>query len=301
MKLKKLLRKYLPQPSANTASAFERNDLAQVVLQKRNLIQTLDYHIVEHCNLNCKCCSTYAPLAKEEFTDIEVFTSDLKQLKQVVGDRLLSLHLLGGEPLLHPDIDKFIIAARTIFPEIYIDVVTNGLLVRKMPDSFWDALREHNVVLQFSAYPINMNYSELINYAKSKGARSFSFNETARIDVFGRKPLDIFGQQNIYSSHIHCSSGNTTQLRKGKLYRCPATAYVYNLNRKIKEDDPSAPDETFKIHELDYIDIYNVKDKQEIFDFLSNAIPFCRYCALNLETDVKWEKSKRDISEWVDL
>lgn len=301
MSLKGILRKFLPQPSAHTAASFQRNDLAQVVMQQRNCVQTLDYHIAEHCNLNCKCCSTYAPLAQKEFADLDVFTGDLRQLESLVGNRLLSLHLLGGEPLLNPQIEGFVTAARTIFPEAYIDIVTNGVLVRTMPESFWDTLREQNTVLQLSAYPIKLDYVELVKFVKSKGVDAFTFRGDGRIDTFTRKGLDPRGQQNMYASHLHCASSNTTQLRKGKLYRCPATAYIYTINRKLREGDPSGPEETFRLHELDTLDIYKVKDAQEIYDFLSNAIPFCRYCTCSTITDVPWEKSQRDIREWVDL
>lgn len=301
MSLKKILRKALPQPSAHTAASFERIELAQVTAQRRNCLQTLDYHIAEHCNLNCKCCSTYAPLAEKEFTDLETFQNDLSQLKKVIGNRLLNLHLLGGEPLLHPQIGEFAAAAREIYPDIYIDVVSNGLLVRKMPDSFYQTLREKNVVLQLSAYPVNLNYVELVEFIKSKGVRAFTFKGDERIDAFTRKGLDPFGQQNMYASHLHCAAGNTTQMRKGKLYRCPASAYVYQLNRKLKQDDPSAPEETFRLHELDSLDIYQAKNAQEVFDFLSNAIPFCRYCACSVITQVPWAKSSRAAGEWVNL
>jgi organic radical activating enzyme len=301
MSLKSALRNILPQPSAHTAAGFERNELAQTVMQRRNCIQTLDYHITEHCNLNCKCCGTYAPLAKEEYTDLATFQSDLQQLSKLVGNRLLSLHLLGGEPLLHPEIEQFVIAARQTFPEIYIDVVSNGLLARKMPESFWNTMREQNVVMQFSAYPINLDYVELVKFVREKGVQSFTFKGDQRINVFTRKALDPMGQQNMYASHLHCAAGNTTQLRQGKLYRCPTAAYICNLNRKLKQEDPSRPDEMFKLHELDALDIYRAKDAQEVFEFLNNAIPFCRYCACGSITQVPWEKSEKKSSEWVDF
>ena len=301
MGLKQILRKYLPQPSANTAAAFQRNEQAHQMLQKRNCILTLDYHVVEHCNLNCKCCSTYAPLAQKEFTDIEVFKADLQRLQELVGDRLLNLHLLGGEPLLHPDIEQFVVEARRIFPEIYIDVVSNGLLTKKMPDSFWNTLKEQNVVFQLSSYPINLDYQEMMAYVRSKGVRTFSYGGGERIATFTRKALDPFGQQVMYASHIKCPMVNSTQMRKGKLYRCPTAAYVCNLNRRIKEVDPEAHEETFRLHSLDALDVHKAQSADEVFEFLSNPTPFCRYCAVSTMQDVPWENSKRDIREWVDL
>ena len=73
------------------------------------------------------------------------------------------------------------------------------------------------------------------------------------------------------------------------------------MNCKLKEEDASRPDEMFKLHELDSLDIYEVKDAQEIYDFLSHAIPFCRYCKCSAITEVPWERSKLESSEWVDF
>ncbi len=301
MNFKSWLRKILPQPSANTAASFHRNDLAHMMMQKRNCILKLDYHLAEHCNLRCKGCSTYAPLAQKEFAELDVFTSDLTQLRSLIGDRLLNLHLLGGEPLLNPEIEQFVVKARSIFPETFIDIVSNGLLVKKMPESFWNTLREQNVALQLSVYPVNLNYAELTEYAKSKGVSAFSYGGGETIDHFYRKALDPYGQQVMYTSHLNCPHGDNTQLFRGRLYRCPSTAYVHHLNRKLKADDPSRPQEMFKLHPMDSLDIYQAKSAEEVFEFLSNAIPFCRYCVCTNITDVPWAKSDQNVQEWVNL
>jgi molybdenum cofactor biosynthesis enzyme MoaA len=46
------------------------------------------------------------------------------------------LRLLGGEPLLHPDITKFIKYAKRYFPETLIGIGTNGILLPKMKNKF---------------------------------------------------------------------------------------------------------------------------------------------------------------------
>lgn len=299
MNLKKRLRNILPQPSANTAAGFHRNDVAHHMMQKRNCLLKLDYHIAEHCNLKCKGCSTYAPLAPEVFTQLSVFQADLQRLKELLGDRLLNLHLLGGEPLLHPELEQFVVAARAILPDTFIDIVSNGLLTKQMPDSFWKTLGEQDVPLQFSSYPIDLDYPALIAYVKSKGARAFSYHE--EIDSFYRKGLDPYGQQIMYQSYLHCPHGDNTQLREGKLYRCPSTAYIDHLNRKLKLDDPTAPAETFKLHAMDSLDIYKAESAEEVLEFLSNAIPFCRYCLCSSMTEIPWAQSEQDVREWVNL
>jgi molybdenum cofactor biosynthesis enzyme MoaA len=70
----------------------------------------VETHLVDHCNLNCKGCSHFASLVPGEvFTDIEIFKRDIARLSQIFID-VYEIRLMGGEPLLHPDIDTFTVS-----------------------------------------------------------------------------------------------------------------------------------------------------------------------------------------------
>ena len=46
------------------------------------------------------------------------------------------------------------------------------------------------------------------------------------------------------------------------------------------------------------IDIFKAKNKDEILEFMSRPIPFCRFCdVLRRKAGYKWETSEKDISE----
>lgn len=77
---------------------------------KRPLIH-LDVHVTDHCNLNCKGCTHFAPLVEQEvFKDPDQVGKDLRELaKKFV---IKKIHLLGGEPLLHPRVNEFVKNAR---------------------------------------------------------------------------------------------------------------------------------------------------------------------------------------------
>lgn len=94
--------------------------------------------ITYECNMRCEQCSHLSPFMQGHFPK-----NDIIQSMSVWCSRLhpLRVGLLGGEPLLHPDFVEIAIAARSIWAESKIIIVTNGLNITKLP---------LEVLLQFS-------------------------------------------------------------------------------------------------------------------------------------------------------
>lgn len=290
---------------AETCNSINR-DTKRIVVKtvaksiKRNTIEHLDYHLTEHCNLNCVGCSTFAPIASKFFADLESFERDIKKLYELIGDSFQQIHLLGGEPLLHPQAEQFAKACRSVFKKTRIDFTTNGLLIFDMPDSFWQVLKENDIAIKYTQYPVKFDYNKMVNYIKEKGVYVFSAGGSDAIKYFRRIPLNTKGTFNIYDSFIQCPYTDCVQLRGGKLYHCPASAFSDLLNKKIEEEDSLAGQ--FKLSKNDYLSLEQVKTGDEVFEFLSNAIPFCQYCDMNhINEHVNWGVSQRNIREWVDL
>jgi organic radical activating enzyme len=144
-----------------------------------------EINVVEHCNLSCRACSHLSPVLPKAYTDPDVIARDLKSLARSYHVRML--RLLGGEPLLHPDLLRVIGAARHSGIGDSIVVVTNGLLLPRMTDEFWasvdavevslypgrtlsddarqrceDRARRHNVAIRFRFCPeFQESYSEV--------------------------------------------------------------------------------------------------------------------------------------------
>lgn len=265
----------------------------------RNVLEHLDYHLVEHCNLNCRSCSTFSPIAEETFASPDAFERDLIALNNIIGDRVSQIHLLGGEPLLHKRADAFAVIARKVFPHARIDYTTNGILVRKMPDSFWNVLRTNDVAIKFTRYPINVDYEELIAYVKAKGVHVFSAGGEKPIECFRRIPMNPKGTFNMHGAYVQCPYVDCAQLRNGRLYRCPACGFSDILNKKMKEEGIQ---QQFSISSNDFIDLHTATSAHDIFAFCSSATPFCSFCDLaHMDSKVPWKISDRDIREWVDL
>ena len=113
----------------------------------------LEFHIADHCNMNCKYCEHYSGLVNTpKFTNLERFTCDLNQLHKFIDD-IGMIRILGGEPLLNPEVGEYVKLCRKLYPFANIFVVTNGILLPKMPDEFFDTLKQNNAGIHISFYP----------------------------------------------------------------------------------------------------------------------------------------------------
>ena len=63
-------------------------------------IPLIEYHLVNHCNLNCKGCDHFAPLAKKWHQPLDDFIKMMKTIKDTVGNHIKEIELYGGESLL---------------------------------------------------------------------------------------------------------------------------------------------------------------------------------------------------------
>lgn len=55
-----------------------------------------DVNLCDHCNLNCKGCGSFAPLAKESFLKLEDYTKDAERLSEISGGIVYRINILGG-------------------------------------------------------------------------------------------------------------------------------------------------------------------------------------------------------------
>ncbi|MDD4600826.1 MAG: 4Fe-4S cluster-binding domain-containing protein, partial [Negativicutes bacterium] len=113
----------------------------------------LEFHITDHCNLNCKSCTHFAPLSAENYLYTDSFIKDITRLSELFTN-ISRMRILGGEPLLHPQVNLFLEFSRSFFPNSKISLVTNGILLPSMDLSFYQALKANNISLDITVYPI---------------------------------------------------------------------------------------------------------------------------------------------------
>ena len=108
---------------------------------------SVEYNLTEHCNLSCYACDHASPLLPTKFTTVEAFSRDLEALAGVFHSE--QLRIVGGEPLLHPQLLEFLTEARRIGIADAIVLITNGVLLPEMPAELWELIDQ----LWVSVYP----------------------------------------------------------------------------------------------------------------------------------------------------
>lgn len=249
--------------------------------------------LAEHCNLNCRGCDHFSPLAKECFTSPEEFDRDMNRLSELFGNKVSLIKLEGGEPLLNPHIVDFIKIAYRYFPQARIGIYTNGLLLLKMSEIFWEVCSKYQVKLEVTKYPIEFDYELIYKKAVGKNVEMQYFAGGESIKNLRHHPLDLDGRQNIENNFYHCFlANNCIMLKNGRLYTCTTIPNMKHFNRYFNKD--------IKIMEEDGIDIYSDVTYQDIFEFLSRPVQACRYCKVADRTDGHaWGVSKRELNEWI--
>lgn len=258
------------------------------------MLEKIDIHLTDHCNLNCKGCTHFSPLSEEFYLKIEDFDKDITRMAYLSRGRIKFIFLLGGEPLLHPNVTEFFPITRELFPKTRIVIITNGILLNKQENSFWQACKDSNIELWISDYSLTLDYKATEAKAREYGV-FLGYTSTAK-DSENRKlwtkyKLDLKGEQYFANSFKKCSVKNCVTLKNGKLYTCPTLAHIEHFNKYFNTN--------LEMNEFDYIDIYKVQDYEALCNAMVKPISFCRYCKPAEFEQCFWEPSKKDINEWV--
>jgi len=230
-----------------------------------------EYNLTEHCNLKCAGCNHFSPHLPQKFADVAQFQRDLTALAEVM--HLGELKILGGEPLLHPDLPRFLRCARESGIADEITLVTNGLLLHRTEPATFELIDR----LWVSLYPgvelplptdelkyLSDRYNFTLDLKKTDSFKCTTVNERHRDGAVVRQ---IFERCEL----AHARSCHT--IDQGYYFKCsPApflTARLALAGRSVENRD------------LDAVRIFdNPNLRAELESYLRSEEPLeaCYYC-----------------------
>ena len=250
---------------------------------KPELMQ-IEFHLADHCNLNCKGCTHYSNLVKEPvFPDFEQFQKDVYRLAELFSN-IHNFYFLGGEPLLNPEVEKYVNLVAKVFPYTNIIVVSNGIRVLLMSEKLISTLKEHKVRISISNYDC-LNEAQITDFIRKNGLDAELRTGKGVFSKF----LNPKGDSDKKEIFEQCVRKNCTFLGKGKIAACCQPFLVHYFNEYFGENIP----------ENEAIDIYkDGLDGWEVQKYLTTPMDICRYCTY--DEFFEWERSKEphEKDEW---
>ncbi|WP_312353853.1 4Fe-4S cluster-binding domain-containing protein [Aminipila sp.] len=267
---------------------FDTGKVDKLSNEKPYLVH-LETHVCDYCNLGCKACNNFSPFVRgQSCASIEQYEEDLKRMAKLVS-HIGRLFLLGGEPFLEPELScQFIKVSRRYCPKSELRLLTNGLLLLKMTDEFWQCIKEFNVIIHISAYPPTM---EKIHEAELLLKEKKVSYIIAREVEFFVKHWTLYPFEDAEFNNIYCGSAGCHYLRDGKFSKCPDAILIEHLDKELGTHLKSE----------DSIDIYKNVDPWEMVKELNAPIDLCKYCSFKRLERVTWGQIEEepDISDWI--
>lgn len=238
------------------------------------------------CTLNCEYCYTQMPYYRAEERknyDIEEVIAKLDELLDFI-DYIPYLWILGGEPLLHPQLHKlisFLNSKKAQDKVVFADILTNGTLL--LSNETIRAIKENPFFWRISVSPYGVHSKkqyELFTQLNKAGIPYYS-----RYMTYWQKFGQIVEPKSTDEAFIRRKCKNcickNLHLANGKLYPCPVLVHFVALNR-IPYDERNA------------FDLSKHYTKEDLRNFIHNYSPGMAYCNGNHQVRIK----NNEMDEW---
>ena len=276
------------------ASKFDSNhveDMIEPYLSKPYL-PYLEYHVADHCNLNCRACEHYSGLVENpKYPIFDDFKKQFIRLKELIND-IGVIRILGGEPLLNKEIEKYLELTRKLYPEASICIVTNALLIKSMPDSLFDTMKRENIYFSISFYPpLENGMNDILSFLKEKEVQYIIFEMAKKFTM--KQTLVRKSDMNYFR---RCYQARCNNFYEGKLAACflPFTTNYFNEAFKDELSEPIPLDGAIDIMQDDVT-------VEDIKKWLITPFDRCRYCTDPIEIEWSVVGKDRKLEDWVQL
>jgi organic radical activating enzyme len=241
------------------------------ILPGKLWVSHLGVPAVQHCNLRCAACSHAAPLLPKSFVSPDQLKDDLEKLSQHL--RVGEFRILGGEPLLHPNLGDLIEVVRRSKISSSICLVTNGVLIHTLDPVLWKSLDR----LWVSFYPgirTGMPQAEISQRCKDYRVK---FTPLV-IDHFQQKLLNEYNDdeelvRKIFQKCNEAQAWRCYTILDGYFFRC-AIAPQTKIRLAIAGQNYLG----YQIDGLDIQDRKNLRRRLKDYAFSKQPLGACHYC-----------------------
>jgi len=234
-------------------------------------IPAIELNVTEHCNLRCQDCDHASGIIPPRNISATECSRDLSTLAGVLHAR--ELKVVGGEPLLHPQLACILHACRESGVADSAVLWTNGLLLGTLPPQAWREI-DGIVISIYPSVSYDTDFADLQPLVDKHGVwlhkrrcPEFMWGTTTR------KIANSALVQHIYDtcSEAHYFGGHT--VRAGRYFKCVQAAYASTRLAAHGIAFDNAAEDGIRIAD-------NPDLEEDLREYLRrrDALMACRYC-----------------------
>lgn len=280
-------------------------------MTSRILIDRLEFYITNVCNLTCNGCNRYNNYKFSGWQSWEEAEPILTEWAKKI--EIKHPVILGGEPLLNPDIVKWITGLRRLWPEYSgVQVQSNGTRIDRVRGLFdaldprdgnWIGISIHNPddreeifqrirnflgndvdETQEKTHPIGSDFQFIHRQSKTH-VHAWMSNKFVQSNI----TLQPDGRYTLYNSNPTAAHENCTFRRfknyhmiRGKVYKCGPAALMPEFDLQYNFDISDDDRKLLLSYQPLAVDEFDSKG-QDFFNNIDNEIPQCKFCPENYD------------------
>ena len=242
--------------------------------QSKIVVPFIEMIVTTMCNLNCKNCSNLIPEYGNNRATIN-FQDYVTHLDCLLHglDELTYFKIHGGEPLMLPDIDKYVAYACLREKISNVIIPTNGTYVPQK--SVLRKLSQYaaKATIVISNYPAWKEMrGQLITQLESAQV-AWSLSKEKLWYEFGEIYKHGYSEDELQKRYLECRMRKYTSYYMGCLFPCSRAA-----NAVFQKSIPADPEEEYNL--LSCISICECREKVKSF-FKKRSSTYCDFCDMN--------------------
>lgn len=249
-------------------------------------LQDIEFNLVRHCNYSCRSCNHFSPIADRWFMDPAELRRDLGVLSKVAHWKFACCQ--GGEPLIHPRVAEFMEVVHESGIADQVGLLTNGSLLDRMPDSFWETAKRVNLELRCSVYAkLPESVLAIAAFKAKKYGIHFRSWKTDTFRPMLTKHADL-GQ----ATWEKCPWKRCWTLHCGYLYFCPQSAFMPGQFPEMFSERPTPYTDGYKVEELTPAILEAMLERHD-------ALSSCEICVGHGAEPRPWGEAPRAREKWI--
>ena len=265
-----------------------------------------EFYVTNHCNIACNNCNRFNNHKITGSAKWHMYRNRYHEWSQIVDIERIAL--LGGEPLLHHQLDVMLNDVRLWWPNSDIEITTNGLLIDKLKPNIIKSIINNNITIYVSIHnkvwhdKIKQSIINLFGDLKFVSGKKLhpqgghdkyiadSGNRVILEHTYFFRPAALKKSHNnlleLHNSdpekaHAVCDMKMSHHFWKGNLYKCGVMITLPYMLTQHADKINISDDQRALLDSYRPLILGAAKHNPTLISELANSIPQCTFCPEN--------------------